>query len=134
DLSAMNRIRSLDLENGFAVIEPGVTQRQLADELRDTGRMLNVASSAADTSVVGNALERGDGSIRSRVHDLVGLEAVLADGSLVSTGGLDHWGRYRGNVAGPDPTGAFVPHTAGIITAGVVSPRPRPPAVAPAPP
>src|SRR5690606_40652341 len=126
DLSAMNRIRSLDLENGFAVIEPGVTQRQLADELRDTDWMLNVTSSCADTSVVGNALERGDASIRSRVHDLVGLEAVLADGSLVSTGGPDHWGRYPGTVAGPDLTGAFVQPNPGIITACLIPLMPRP--------
>jgi 4-cresol dehydrogenase (hydroxylating) len=129
DLSGMNRIRSLDLENGFAVVEPGVTQRQLADELRDTDWMLNVTSSCADSSVVGNALERGDGSIRSRVHDLAGIEAVLADGSLVSTGGLDQWGRYRGHVAGPDLTGAFVQHNLGIVTAGVISLVPRPQAI-----
>ncbi|MEV0628878.1 FAD-binding oxidoreductase [Nonomuraea wenchangensis] len=126
DLSGMNRIRGIDLENGFAVIEPGVTQRQLAEALRDTPWMLNVTNSCADTSVVGNALDRGDGTFRSRVHDVAGLEAVLADGSVVTTGGLDPAGRYHGRVAGPDLTAAFVQHNLGIVTAMAIALVPRP--------
>ncbi|MEV6034559.1 FAD-binding oxidoreductase [Nonomuraea sp. NPDC052116] len=126
DLSGMNRIRGLDLEAGFAVIEPGVTQAQLAEALRDTPWMLNVTNSCADTSVVGNALDRGDGTFRSRVHDVAGLEAVLADGSVVTTGGLDPAGRYHGRVAGPDLTPAFVQHNLGIVTAMAVALVPRP--------
>ncbi len=126
DLGGMNRVRSLDLEAGYAVIEPGVTQRQLAAVLRDTPWMLNVTASCADTSVIGNALDRGDGCIRSRVHDVAGLEAVLADGSVVTTGGLDPAGRYHGRVAGPDLTSSFVQHNLGIVTAMAVSLVPRP--------
>ncbi|TMR23840.1 FAD-binding oxidoreductase [Nonomuraea turkmeniaca] len=126
DLSGMNRIRSVDLESGFAVIEPGVTQAQLSAVLRDTPWMLNVTNSCADTSVVGNALDRGDGTFRSRVHDVAGLEAVLADGSVVTTGGLDPTGRYHGRVAGPDLTAAFVQHNLGIVTAMAVALVPRP--------
>ncbi|MFC4007273.1 FAD-binding oxidoreductase [Nonomuraea purpurea] len=126
DLSGMNRIRSLDLDTGYAVIEPGVTQAQLAEVLRDTPWMLNVTASCADTSVVGNALDRGDGCLRSRVHDVAGLEAVLADGSVITTGGLDPVGRYHGRVAGPDLTPAFVQHNLGIVTAMAVSLVPRP--------
>ncbi|MCF6474708.1 FAD-binding oxidoreductase [Nonomuraea sp. MG754425] len=126
DLGGMNRIRGLDLEAGFAVIEPGVTQRQLAAALRETPWMLNVTASCADTSVIGNALDRGDGCIRSRVHDVAGLEAVLADGSVVTTGGLDPAGRYHGRVAGPDLTQAFVQHNLGVVTAMAVSLVPRP--------
>ncbi|WP_176993174.1 FAD-binding oxidoreductase [Nonomuraea jiangxiensis] len=126
DLSGMNRIRSLDLEAGFAVIEPGVTQAQLAEVLRETPWMLNVTASCADTSVIGNALDRGDGCVRSRVHDVAGIEAVLADGSVVTTGGLDPAGRYHGRVAGPDLTAAFVQHNLGVVTAMAVALVPRP--------
>ncbi|HEX4816853.1 MAG TPA: FAD-binding oxidoreductase [Nonomuraea sp.] len=126
DLGGMNRIRSLDLETGYAVIEPGVTQAQLAAVLRDTPWMLNVTASCADTSVVGNALDRGDGCIRSRVHDVAGIEAVLADGSVVTTGGLDPSGRYHGRVAGPDLTAAFVQHNLGVVTAMAIALVPRP--------
>lgn len=130
DLGGMNRIRSLDLEAGYAVVEPGVTQAQLAAELRDTPWMLNVTASCADTSVLGNALDRGDGSIRSRVHDVAGLEAVLADGSVVTTGGLDSAGRYHGRVAGPDMTQAFVQHNLGVVTAMAIALIPRPQTIA----
>ncbi|MBF8185123.1 FAD-binding oxidoreductase [Nonomuraea sp. K274] len=126
DLSGMNRIRGLDLDAGYAIIEPGVTQAQLAEELRDTPWMLNVTASCADTSVIGNALDRGDGCVRSRVEDVAGLEAVLADGSVVTTGGLDPAGRYHGRVAGPDLTPAFVQHNLGIVTAMAVALVPRP--------
>ncbi|NUR89381.1 MAG: FAD-binding oxidoreductase [Nonomuraea sp.] len=126
DLSGMNRIRGLDLDAGYAIIEPGVTQAQLADALRDTPWMLNVTASCADTSVIGNALERGDGCVRSRVHDVAGIEAVLADGSVVTTGGLDPTGVYHGRVAGPDLTAAFVQHNLGVVTAMAVALVPRP--------
>ncbi|MFG1695235.1 FAD-binding oxidoreductase [Nonomuraea sp. NPDC049309] len=130
DLGGMNRIRGLDLDNGYAIVEPGVTQRQLAEVLEGTPWMLNVTASCADTSVIGNALDRGDGSIRSRVHDVAGLEAVLADGSVVTTGGLDPAGHYHGRVAGPDLTQAFVQHNLGIVTAMAVSLIPRPQTIA----
>ncbi|TDD04704.1 FAD-binding oxidoreductase [Nonomuraea deserti] len=130
DLGGMNRVRSLDLEAGFAVIEPGVTQAQLAEVLRGTPWMLNVTASCADTSVIGNALDRGDGCIRSRVHDVAGIEAVLADGSVVTTGGLDPAGRYHGRVAGPDLTSSFVQHNLGIVTAMAVALVPRPQTIA----
>lgn len=130
DLSGMNQVRGLDLDGGYAIIEPGVTQAQLAGLLRDTPWMLNVTASCADTSVIGNALERGDGCIRSRVHDVAGIEAVLADGSVVTTGGLDPSGVYHGRVAGPDLTPAFVQHNLGIVTAMAVALVPRPQTVA----
>ncbi|MFF4750396.1 FAD-binding oxidoreductase [Streptomyces sp. NPDC002514] len=121
DLSAMTRIRELDLDHGYAVIEPGVTQAQLAKALEGSEWVLNVTSSCADTSMVGNALERGDGIIRSRVQDTLAVEAVLGNGELLTTGGLDGHSQYHGRVAGPDLTAAFVESNLGVVTAMVVS-------------
>ncbi|MFF7187772.1 FAD-binding oxidoreductase [Streptomyces sp. NPDC008222] len=129
DLSAMTRIRVLDLEHGYAVVEPGVTQAQLASALEGSAWMLNVTSSCADTSIVGNALERGDGTIRSRVRETLAFEVVLGTGELLTTGGLDGRGRYHGTVAGPDLTTAFVESNLGVVTAMVVSLVPRPEAI-----
>lgn len=126
DLGALRKIRTLDLEHGYAVVEPGVSQRQLADALEGSSWLLNVTAGCADASVVGNALERGDGTIRSRVRDLVGLEAVLADGALVTTGGLDASGRYRGPVAGADLTQTFVQSPLAVVTAAALALIPRP--------
>ncbi|MGO4615841.1 FAD-binding oxidoreductase [Nocardia sp. 2YAB30] len=125
DLSTMTTIRTLDLDLGYAVVEPGVTQRQLADLLEDTPWMLNVTAGCADASIVGNTLERGDGTIRSRVDDLLGLEVVLGTGEVMTTGGLDRTGRRPGTVAGPDLTRAFLQSNLGVVTAMAISLIPR---------
>lgn len=125
NLGGMRRIRELDLTAGYAVIEPGVTQRQLADALEHTPWITNVTSSCADTSIIGNTLERGDGALGPRTNDVLGLEIVLANGEMVTTGGLDRLGRYHGRVAGPDLTSACYQSNFGVITAMAISLTPR---------
>lgn len=90
DLSAMNNIRSYDAEFGTLRCEPGVTFAQLAAFLRANGNRHFVSAIGGDpeASVVGNVLERGDGSgpYCERSKYVAALEVVLADGSLVTTG------------------------------------------------
>jgi 4-cresol dehydrogenase (hydroxylating) len=91
DLSAMNRIRNagqISLANPVAVIEPGVTQAQLYDYLQQHCPELtfNVTGSARDTSILGNALERGVGYFGPRKEDVFGLEVVCGSGKLLRTG------------------------------------------------
>jgi 4-cresol dehydrogenase (hydroxylating) len=129
DLAGLDRIRRLDTERGFAVIEPGVTQRQLAAATAGTPWLVNLTAACADTSVVGNCLERGDGVLRPRASEILGVEAVLADGSVVTTGGLVPDGRYLGPACGPDLTSAFVQSNLGIVTAMAVALVPRPEAI-----
>jgi 4-cresol dehydrogenase (hydroxylating) len=129
DLSPMTAIRLLDTDRGIAVVEPGVTQRQLAAALAGTPWMLNVTSSCADTRLVGNAVDRGDGTIRSRSADVLGLEAVLADGTVLTTGGLTTGGVYCGRTVGPDLTQAIVQSNLGVVTAMVVALIARPESV-----
>ncbi|MEV3962450.1 FAD-binding oxidoreductase [Nocardia sp. NPDC050193] len=126
DAGRMTAVRTLDLDIGYAVVEPGVTQRQLAELLHGTPWMLNVTAGCADASIVGNTLERGDGTIRSRIDDLLGLEVVLGTGRVMTTGGLDRNGRRPGPVAGPDLTRAFVQSNLGVITAMAIGLIPRP--------
>jgi 4-cresol dehydrogenase (hydroxylating) flavoprotein subunit len=121
DLGRLNGIRRLDLERGYAVIEAGVTQRQLAQALAGSDWLANFTPSCAGSSVVGNALERGDGMLRSRVRDVLGLEVVMPSGEVVSTGGLSLSGDYAGLPAGPDMTQAFVQSNFGIVTAMAIS-------------
>src|SRR6516164_6090491 len=61
DLCRMNRIHEINERHGYAVVEPGVTQRKLYEQLKDnhSAYFLNVTGSGADTSVLGNALDRG---------------------------------------------------------------------------
>ena len=91
DLSAMNKIRNagqISLANPVAVIEPGVTQAQLYDYLQQHCPELtfNVTGSARDTSILGNALERGVGYFGPRKEDVFGLEVVCGSGKLLRTG------------------------------------------------
>src|SRR5207248_7487501 len=58
DLGKMNRIIEVNEQLSYAVVEPGVTQKQLHDHLeaRQIPLMLNVTGSGAHTSIMGNTL------------------------------------------------------------------------------
>lgn len=63
DLGRMNRIHTVDGELGYAVIEPGVTQRQLAEHLAEQGMPFwcDCTGSGPNSSLIGNIVERGFG-------------------------------------------------------------------------
>lgn len=122
ELAGLDRIRRVDTDQGWAVIEAGVTQQQLAEQLAGTDRLLNVTASSAHTSVLGNALDRGVGLRRQRTHDLVGLEVVLPSGEVARVG---WWPGDRGNAPNPHGLGPSLLHLftqsdLGIAVAGVV--------------
>ncbi|BBB02327.1 hypothetical protein RVR_10218 [Actinacidiphila reveromycinica] len=127
DLAGMNSIIGVDESLHYAVIEPGVLQGQLSDHLIAHGSRLklNVTGSGRDTSIVGNALDRGAGNLGPRIDDVLGLEAVLGNGSVVRTG-LWHLsddpphGHYYPPGIGPDLRGLFVQSSFGIVTKMIV--------------
>ena len=121
ELSRMNKIHEVDSTHGYVVIEPGVTQGQLYDFLRqeDLPFVFNVTGSGLTTSVLGNALDRGVGYFSSKVPDIYSLEVVLPDGSLLKTGfghfensKISHLYPYG---VGPDLSGLFFQSNLGII-------------------
>src|SRR5262245_8674087 len=57
DLGGMNQIRSIDLDEGSAIVEPGVTQQALSLALASTPYIANLTASAPETSLVGNILD-----------------------------------------------------------------------------
>lgn len=132
DLGGLDRIRALDTAAGYAIVEPGVTQAQLAEQLANTERMLNVTVSSAHTSVLGNALDRGVGLRHQRVDDLVGLEVVLPDGRLMHVG---WWPDPAGPTPvyphglGPSLLQFFVQSDYAVVTAAAVRLLPRPEAL-----
>lgn len=111
DLSRMNRILEVDVDGPSAVIQPGVSQGQLASHLMANfpGLTLNLTGSFGGTSIVGNVIERGDG-IYSRLHDLLRVEGVLGSGEAFDAGVPLCDG------AGPDLTGLFCQSNFGIVT------------------
>ena len=123
DLSQLDRIVEVSDAFGYAILEPGVTQAQLAAHLEKhhPSLTMNFTGSFAFTSIVGNVLERGDGA-SARVHDLLGVRGVLGDGTRFEVGGLwknvgsgepSHHSRY---IAGPDLVGMFAQSSFGIVT------------------
>lgn len=136
DLSGMNRILNEDdLKQGgsVAVIQPGVTQRQLHDFLAEHRPDLgfNVTGSAMDTSILGNALDRGVGYLGPRREDLFGLEIVTGGGQTLYTGfrrlgeasPLAHTHPYG---LGPMLDGLFFQGNYGIVTSACFKLLPRP--------
>ena len=121
DLSALDRILEVDEELGCAVVQPGVTQGQLAAHLRATGSAwwLDATAAGPDTSVLGNILERG-GTRDERSAQVCDMAVVLADGTEVRTG----FGHYPGSRVthaarwgiGPSLDGLFGQSNLGIVT------------------
>jgi FAD/FMN-containing dehydrogenase len=125
DLTRMDRIHEVNVEDMYAVIEPGVTQRSLKDHLTQNELPLTLGYSLAppDTSVFANALLGGLTNRSLKYGDqslsISALEVVRADGTLVRTGswavqGVPPFGR----VPLPDLTGLVVgwQGTTGIAT------------------
>jgi len=150
DLSAMDCIRNADeascerhglrpadrisVDNPVALIEPGVTQGQLADFLarHHPGLTFNVTGSARATSLIGNCLDRGVGYLGPRREDLFALEVVTGRGDIIQTGfrrlgeqsPLAHLHPYG---LGPMLDGLFFQGNFGIVTSACFRLLPRPP-------
>jgi 4-cresol dehydrogenase (hydroxylating) len=134
DLSGMDRIHEVNETHGYAVIEPGVTQRQLHERLEaaDSLYYLSVTGSGAETSILGNALDRGIAHHGPRAEQISGLEVVLGTGELIRTGS-GHFPQsqttylYRHGI-GPSLDGLFCQSNFGIVTRAAIWLRRRQPA------
>jgi 4-cresol dehydrogenase (hydroxylating) len=136
DLKRMNRILEVDAELGTALVEPGVTFKQLQDYLRERHIALWLDFPAPGPLVgpVGNSLERGGGLTPYGDHfqHVCGLEVVLADGSVLRTGlgGIANtasWQVHRYGY-GPYVDGLFTQSNFGIVTKMGLWLMPAPPA------
>lgn len=133
-LERMRKIEVVDETLGYAVIEPGVTYRQLNDYLREN-RLALWSDSAGTTeaaSVIGNALDKGRGLTPYADHfgSLCGMEVVLPDGSLLRTGNTAEtpnrvWNLYKWGV-GPYLDGLFAQSNFGIVVKAGVWLMPEP--------
>ncbi|MFF3013767.1 FAD-binding oxidoreductase [Streptomyces sp. NPDC057939] len=131
DLSALDRIREVDVRRGYAIVEPGVTQGRLATRLTGTPRIVNLTGASQNAGVVGSLLERGVGLQRGRTEDLAGLELVLADGRTARTGWWPGTGRtaVRPHGRGPSLNHLFTQSGWAAVTAATVRLLPRPDSV-----
>lgn len=87
----MNRVIEIDTENYAAVVEPGITLAELDEATRERGLIYPIFPGESSASLGGNIATNAGGmrAVKHGVtrHQVLGLEAVLADGSIIETGG-----------------------------------------------
>lgn len=134
DLGRMNRIVAFDEDLAYVTIEPGVTQRQLHQYLRDRKSRLwmDATGASPDCSIIGNTMERGFGHTPMGDHcgNACGFEVVLPTGESIETGFLQFPGAAAGPLSkwgvGPSLDGLFSQSNLGIVTRMTVWLMPEP--------
>ncbi|MCY1042249.1 FAD-binding protein [Corallococcus sp. bb12-1] len=128
-LLRMNRVLEVDRRGMLAVVQPGALNAAVKAAAADQGLWYAPDPASWEFSTIGGNLATNAGGLCCVKYGVtgdavLGLEVVLADGSVVRTGG-----RTVKNVAGYDLTRLFVGSegTLGIITEATLRLRPRPP-------
>ncbi|GAA1020258.1 MULTISPECIES: FAD-binding oxidoreductase [Amycolatopsis] len=131
-LTKLNEIVEVDAGNRLAVVQPGVVNLDFRSAVEKHGLFYPPDPSSYDWCTIGGNLSTNAGGLCCvkygvTTDSVLGLEVVLADGSLLKTGR-----RTVKGVAGYDLTKLFIGSegTLGVITQATVSLRPLPQAPA----
>jgi glycolate oxidase len=129
-LIRMNRIKEIAVSDGVAVVEPGVITARLQEAARRQGLFYPPDPASLKNSSIGGNIATNAGGPRCLKygvtrHYVLGLEVVLADGTIVKVGG-----RTLKNKTGFDLVGLFVGSEGmlGVVTEATLRLLPLPPA------
>lgn len=132
DLSGMNRILELSADDQLTVVEPGVITAELDRAAGAHGLRYAPDPASAALSTIGGNIATNAGGLRCAKYgvtrdSVLGLEAVLADGTVIGTGR-----RTVKGVTGYDLTALLTGSegTLAVITAATLRLRPIPVATA----
>lgn len=129
-LARMNRIKEINFADGVAVVEPGVITGVLQAEARAAGLFYPPDPASLKECSLGGNIATNAGGPRCLKYGVtrsyvLGLEAVLANGDILRTGGRTHK-----NKTGFDLIGMFVGSEGllGVVTEATLRLLPLPPA------
>ena len=88
-MTRMNRILDLDIQGGTALVEAGVVLSAVQDAAAQHGLSTGIDLAARDSATIGGMISTNAGGIEAfrygtMRHRVLGLEAVLADGTVLS--------------------------------------------------
>ncbi len=126
----MNAILEIDAANLTATVQPGVINADLNRAANEKSLFYPPDPASYELCTIGGNVAENSGGLRCVKYGvtrdwIAGLEVVLADGSVIRTGG-----KNKKDVAGYDLTGLFVGSegTLGLVTEITVRLLPMPPA------